>query len=352
MEEGYRAVIPYGRDPFFDWDRALCPPSYVRDHLDVLGVDLGPLRDYPRCFNCGGPDHSVSSCSEPRNQQLITLSRQLYDFLKSSKNQLDTRRLFDVEKGKRQRLEWLEEFEPGKIKGPLLREALRMNDNGDDGRRMPWLANMTIWGYPKGWVSVEDPKIGMWRRITEQATALSSTESDEDEDEDDLFLIHGEEVTEELQLSTQAYSLVPRMFKVESDDGSDGFVSEPLKDQTATSLPKRWAKYPDTYFSYSALSVYRGAALTPTGPRQHNGNGSRRYPYRTSRGPSPATFKPSPPSTTPPPLPPCPTPPPPPLLLPSQLHPLMADLSVIRPSQYPNDDSTLGECDMDMSDSD
>ncbi|OAX41568.1 hypothetical protein K503DRAFT_668029, partial [Rhizopogon vinicolor AM-OR11-026] len=91
---------------------------YDRHVLSILGETRSPSPeplDIRCCFNCGSPDHTISSCPEPHNRPLIALSRQLFNFLHSDRQTGEPGRLHIVEAWKQQRLEWLEVFQPGEV---------------------------------------------------------------------------------------------------------------------------------------------------------------------------------------------------------------------------------------------
>lgn len=247
-------------DPFPDqyWpSQVVCEYDSLSDlSAYSLGEEPEDTNDTRRCFNCGSPSHQLPDCPEPRNHSLIALSRQLFNFHHSS---VQSRRIHEVEGAKRQRLEWLESFEPGLIQGPLLREALGLRE-GDIGEHQLWLRRMADWGYPKGWVGKEDPRLKVWGII------VGEDEMADDVDEQ-LFEVYGErEEPEELDLAAQPTSLphlrLPgRQAKSPSSDGGregspaltvSSDDSGEVSDAQMSSLPvRRWATYPGTYFSSS-----------------------------------------------------------------------------------------------------
>ncbi|TBU35435.1 hypothetical protein BD311DRAFT_734686 [Dichomitus squalens] len=159
-------------------------------------------------------------------------------------------RVHEVEEWRRERLEWLDKFEPGQIRGPLLREALGLED-GDPGERVPWLPIIAMWGYPPGWVGPRDPREHVWKRIQEGLQV-----DDEDESEDDSFYIFAEGEPELCQLSGDGQAdsrsrMPPTPDKHESDEASAASVESSA----------RWAAYPDTYFLPSKLPIYTGQSL-------------------------------------------------------------------------------------------
>ncbi|KAG8905360.1 hypothetical protein FRB99_000188 [Tulasnella sp. 403] len=135
------------------------------------------------CFNCSSPSHLLPSCPEPRNPSLIASNRAAYTSLKASLDpDLDSDerafrgRFYEIPIWRAQRLEWVDAFEPGKIKGAELREALGLTpqEGGSQEDRLPWFdggnaegscGGMLFWGFPPGWVGEEDPKELMRHRI-------------------------------------------------------------------------------------------------------------------------------------------------------------------------------------------
>jgi zinc finger CCHC domain-containing protein 8 len=283
--------------------------------------------DLRRCFNCGSPDHSVASCPDPVDRQLVALSRQLFNFLHPDAGQR-TSRFYIAEGWKQQRLEWLESYEPGVIHGPLLRNALGLQQ-GDPGNCVEWLRNMTYWGYPPGWVGQQDPRDLVRSRI------LADVEDEDDIDEEEnVFSIfrdlHDDERVDLKPRSSLETELRP----------TDHSISIPTSCVSAER--KRWAVYPNSAFSSAALSIYSGTPLdkldssydrvsaTFTADRRtlwqriiaegvgHRDNASVppwRLPGAFSGSnnldgkPNFREFAPPPPSITPPPLPPTSTPP-------------------------------------------
>jgi len=139
-----------------------------------------------------------------------------------------------VEGKKQQRLDWLDWLEPGQVRGELLREAIGWEEGtgeggGGDGQ---WLRNMAVWGYPKGWTGLRDPRYEVMKRIE------GEVENDEDDEDEDVFVIFGDAGEEEKITFTT-----------------------PLLDFTPPPQPKvhRWASYPTTYFSSALLPIYTGS---------------------------------------------------------------------------------------------
>ncbi|KAF8136669.1 hypothetical protein EV363DRAFT_1415224, partial [Boletus edulis] len=198
-------------------------------------------QDLRLCFNCGSPDHAVASCSEPINQQLVTLSRQLFNFLHPGHNGRETPRFYAAEGWRQQRLEWLRSYEPGVIRGSLLRDALGLHE-GDPGNAIEWLRNMTYWGYPPGWVGCRDPRQLVCSRILDDEAKGQDTSPERES----LMIFEGTDSDEEIDLTL--FSL-----------GGPSTLSPAASSVDAE--PTRWATYPSTYFSSTALSIYNGIPL-------------------------------------------------------------------------------------------
>ncbi|KAI0807932.1 hypothetical protein C8Q74DRAFT_1363380 [Fomes fomentarius] len=217
------------------WD-AQTSPLYYRVHEDVLGEDTAEedSPDVPRCFNCGEPDHVVSACPQPFDSALVALSRQMFNFFRGGSGG-PSQRFHEAAEWRTERLRWLDRFEPGEIKGSLLRDALGLEE-GDVGERVEWLRKMAYWGYPPGWVGSHDPRENVWERIADAA------EDSEDECE---FTIHGDDGEERCILPGAIGSRSPQ-------------IDEDELSEAAPARFARWAKYPDTFFLYSMLPVYTG----------------------------------------------------------------------------------------------
>ncbi|KAH7909868.1 hypothetical protein BJ138DRAFT_1009977 [Hygrophoropsis aurantiaca] len=335
-------------------------------------------RDVRRCFNCGSPDHAVVSCPSPLDRQLISLSRQLFNFLHSDRTQRDPDRFHVVEAWKQQRLQWLDKFQPGQISGPSLRDALGLRDE-DPGENVHWLRTISEWGYPRGWVSKYDPRDDV-RQIIANG---SSVEESFFEDDNYPFTIFGE-TDEELLLSSKVQPNSNESSIISDVDGPDNTSdSDTLSSEGE---PTRWAQYPSSLFLSHLLPVYNGHLLPPLTTASSRGNSTfssdrqalweqithtagvdASYPGSHSIPPwrLPETFgsassgQPPPPPSPPPPLPPVPPPPslpPPPPTIDSS--PTITSFSGVPLSQRATAVHSVGqsddevEVDMDMSDSD
>ncbi|CAL1705744.1 unnamed protein product [Somion occarium] len=254
-------------EPRYGLDAVVFPPSY-----DSYGTALGAYEDDTndrrsrRCFNCGSLDHAVSECPTPRNPGLISLSRQYYEFYKDD-NGLSSHRLHEVEDWRRQRIEWLETFEPGQVKGELLRDALGLQE-GDTGEHVEWLRNMAVWGYPKGWVGSVDPRLRVWKRIMRE-----DDDADAQSEVPEEITIFGEEGEEEDVLLPPDTLMRPNFSSFDEGEASSSTLSDnhslsedcAIEDESSRSPTHRWVTYPDTYFSSSRLPIYNGLSLPPIG---------------------------------------------------------------------------------------
>ncbi|PCH37678.1 hypothetical protein WOLCODRAFT_95626 [Wolfiporia cocos MD-104 SS10] len=312
---------------------------YERCGETALGLsqdeDIGHI-DERRCFNCGLPGHMISSCPEPRNHALITLSRQLFNFFKGDNASNGNQRVHEVERWRQQRLEWLETFEPGQIRGSLLRDALDLKD-GDAGENVEWLRNMCIWGYPKGWYASVDPRERIWNVLSGGDDGDDSSEYAID---DFMFDIVGEDSVERLVLPSK---VKPHARDTESNASDSDSESDPelssassrssTPSSRAQPAPQRWAAYPLTYFLWSRLPIYNGLSLPSPQSIRNAPRQSSVYEY------------PPPPCTTPPPLPSAEAPvaryesqypveqypPPPPPTVPPPLPPMMPPPAMLLP---------------------
>jgi len=287
------------------WDHWIYPGAILYHRLDeqLLG---GPERPEggnelgsqstpgPRCFNCGSTKHLLSSCPDPRNHALIDLSRQLFAFSADDTSR-NWKRIHEVEGWRSRRLEWTRIYRPGKITGHLLRDALGSRDAGGTPN-MPWLENISLWGYPPGWMSHKDPAERVRRRILDED---DSGGGDGGPSSSCLFAVlnGAPEDSEILQLG----GLFPSI------------PTDPPSDARA---PRRWATYPNTYFLSDILPAYTGRVLPPLAEPGLDGQ------YGASPPPPPPGVQPPLPPDSPPPLPP----------------------------SFPYYDSFEGEVDMDLSD--
>ena len=201
-----------------------------------------------RCFNCGDPKHKVSACSLPANRDVIALSRQYYHFFHGD-SEPQWPRIHIFESRRQQRLDWLEAFRPGEIRGELLQFALAGS--------IEWLKNICVWGYPPGWFSEIDPR--------ERVKARIWNEYDwDDHDSSEMFEIYREDEVEQISINAEEE---PDLGKDDGNTVLDNHQAEMLSNKQilrndihGTGM-KRWARYPNQYFSSELLFVY-----TPTAP--------------------------------------------------------------------------------------
>lgn len=222
---------------------------------DAFGEEADDLlpsaaRDLRLCFNCGSPNHAVASCSKPINRQLVSLSRQLFNFLHPDPGRQEFTRFYVAEGWKQQRLEWLRSYEPGVICGPLLRDALGLQE-GDLGNAVEWLRNMAYWGYPPGWVGRRDPTELVCYRILEDGVEVERQAATTEWDSFTIF--EGADDDEEIDL---------RLFNLNGPSVTTAGSLTTSVDEERT----RWAIYPDTYFSSTTLSIYNGIPLDRVAP--------------------------------------------------------------------------------------
>lgn len=371
---------------------------YDRNHLaSALGSDQEGEDDDGAssngtkrvCFNCGLESHALYSCSKPRNHELIALSRDLYNFTKAQSTQalIDYKRIHEVEGWKQQRLEWVDSFTPGEIRGELLIEALGPDVFQDtESPTQEWLANMAIWGYPPGWAAPSDPQDEMRREIM---LGDDRPELSDDDHHQQPFQIYGEDEEPEQvylrlfipDMGLESHNHTPGASgtspskdkehradsEVESSDSSSTMQTSSSSEGTRSPSPsqqlpfKRWAKYPATHFASELLPIYNGTALPAVQPAFAQDSldlGSQEMEYirdvmwyeivHTPKSWNDADLPP-PPTSTPPPLPPPPpehAPPLPPSDTPPPLPPSQPPL----PSTETHESD--GEEDMLMSDSD
>ena len=342
------------------------PLIYERSTSNILGAeteDRSPLDgSVTHCFNCGSTHHIVSSCPAPYNTELIALSRQMYNFFKPSRS-TEQMTLSAAAEFKHQRHQWTKGFEPGHIRGPLLREALGLHDD-DVCSSLPWLKNMADWGYPSGWFSEEDPRERVFQRI--DSLFVESV----DPGEGNHFLaIFGDDTVEILDISSP---LVCKPFRREGTERVEDPRECPViqldqAEQVELGRSRRWATYPSSYFSSDLLPVYNGTRLPPILPMtsstftterhllweriQHDAD-STRMQGLVSQGigkvPQHNSSSPPPPIAPPPPLPPLPPMPP----LPPPTPAANSEVDDALPGAHQADTSRDGESDMEMSDSD
>ena len=325
---------------------------YERAETDVLGIQTENEKDedvdatnHSRCFNCGHPDHKVTECPFRANRELIALSRQYYEFYQGARGLGNSQRLHTVEAWRQQRLNWLEEFKPGTIKGELLRDAIA--DSNDE-----WLKNISVWGYPLGWVSHLDPR----ERVRDRIWNENNGDVVEELEAVEPFEIHGDEGVVELLPFKDAFHRTASSTQSESDGEvqtptptTSKFPSpSPLSPSAPFHLipPIRWATYPTSYFNSQALVLY--TPPTRSEPWYSSGfDDTDAYQNQFS-----ASNQPPPPEDEPPPLPPGP----PGSRFP-QNSPLQASQFASRvemPVEVKQDvgQDSLSECDMELSDSD
>ena len=340
---------------------------YVRAQDDVLGdetlaseIDEKAWRtDQSRCFNCGESDHKLTECPHRLDRDLVALSRQYYQFFQGTLGLGNWKRIHEVEAWRQQRLNWLEEFEPGRIRGELLKEALGSS-------RDELLKNISAWGYPPGWLSETDPRERVRDRIWSENNGDIAVEFPGDQS----FEIHGEDHVEMVSFRDAFRPIeCSPLVKDAQFDGPEDQSNSPTGDEfqptndhrPASPRLTRWAHYPSDYFSSQHLIPYRPPPPSPAWDRFKD-----TFDYLAYYAPHTyvLTSTPPPPPEEPPPLPPSIPPPPPssPPPLPGSLPPTLPshppptdyyDLTLLQhaPANGNLDQGGSSESDMDFSDS-
>ena len=320
---------------------------YERTDTYVLGTktenedkeDVDPTIQ-SRCFNCGHPDHKVTDCPIRANRELIALSRQYHEFFQGARGLGNSQRFHTVEAWRQQRLDWLEEFEPGTIKGELLKDAISHSND-------EWLKNISVWGYPLGWVSHLDPRERVRDRIWNENNGGVVDELEAAE----RFEIHGDEEVVELLSFNHSESddevmtkRTPTPTTITSRSPSPSISPSALP--LCSMSPIRWATYPTSYFSSQALVLYN----SPT--RNESWDSSVFNDTDAYLNQFLSSNQPPPPQDEPPPLP--SGPPgfehPQNTLHSSQFASILVEIPIEGKQDIEQD--TLSECDMELSDSD
>ncbi|KAJ6490737.1 hypothetical protein C8R47DRAFT_977082 [Mycena vitilis] len=338
-------------EPSGIYDRHLT--SHDDDDIHPLGAPRVPSPDpyapaSSKCFNCGETTHVLSACPLPLDKSLVALSRQIHDFERDRVGDGTPRSLREVAE-RLERAEWAGAggFVPGKV-SPALRCAVRWRDwfddrpevaaeaevdvGPDDGQGYDWLENMSLWGYPPGWVAASDPRERMRARIIHERDPM---DENGEKEEEDVMKIWGENGEEEIELSGALRNNQGTLGSegtetethtddtdINTDETTEDCIGndEPTKafpapnNNSTTPELKRWAHYPGTHFAWERLTVYDGSLLSQR--RQ------KPMPPREPAGPPPPP--PPPPPSLPPPLPPAPPPslpPPPPCFVPHNAPP-------------------------------
>lgn len=204
---------------------------------DFLSFIFSRKRHNPKCFNCGDERHKLSTCSLPRNVSLIALSRAMYEFFRSDGTR-EQDRLHEHAERILQRKHYNSAFEPG-IVGQDLLNALGFRQ-GKDLSCLPWYPRMLEWGYPPGWLSVENPKDLVEKRI------------------ENVDLIENVEVLQIFRSDSPS----------SGDEDLEHVNSQSIEENPGTSrsaksdiILRRWANYTTPLFSSELLAVYSGDPL-------------------------------------------------------------------------------------------
>lgn len=352
--------LPYGWEPSGIYQRA--DHGILGDQDDTESGTNETLQDSVHCFNCGHPEHKVPDCPFRPDRDLIALSRQYYLFFQGTLGLGKFQRIHAVEASRQERLNWLEEFEPGNIQGGPLKEALESSNE-------EWLRNISLWGYPPGWISETHPREIIRSRIWEE----NNGDVADDLEGDSFFEIHGDghavetvsfqgafqaithspvnasSTTQDTHSDTSSPCSNPSSHDSESTDCEPPQHFPPLQ-------PIRWANYPPSYFSSHHLIPYVPPLRSTESWSSTLFADTETYLYQFhSRPPPPPEEEPPPlpPPVAPPPLPitsvPPSPPPPPPLqqgIHPHPGFPTQRQSSISECSQIDTSDS-----DMELSDS-
>ncbi|TCD68468.1 hypothetical protein EIP91_010754 [Steccherinum ochraceum] len=230
-------------------------------HLEGKEIAKGRIESKPVLDALQEWHHSQTIQSSQSNTEASESeekpSTQLYEFFKGSDPTIGLRQFGEARNWRAQRVKWLEEFEPGHIRGNDLRDALGIA-NGDVGNYVPWLSRIADWGYPPGWVGPRDPRHRVWDLINWD----QDTDSEGSDDMD--FAIFGEsEVHEQLRIPVhRVFTRVNNEEDASLDEHEEFGIgnteqqvtedsrSDTLSDSGEISDSKqRWASYPETYFS-------------------------------------------------------------------------------------------------------
>jgi len=362
--------LPYGWEPFGIYQRSDHAVLGDEDNATEFDTIENP-QDTSRCFNCGNPDHKIPDCPFRLDRDLIALSRQYYQFFQGTIGLGKFQRIHTVEASRQERLNWLEEFEPGRIQGELLKEALESSNE-------EWLKNISLWGYPPGWITETDPRDKIISLIWEE----NYGNVENDLHDESFFEIHGDEdVIEAVSFrgAFQAIDHSPRRTNTGNTSSSTKFPltssqtrpgspylnsssSESESIETGPSpcppprpIPSRWANYPLSYFSSQHLIPYvppfRNTETWSS--TLFENTESYLHQFHSQPPPPPAEEPPPlPPSEAHPPLPPTSIPLPPPALPPQCIHPTHC-FPAHRPSPISNSiQIDAYESDMELSDLD
>ncbi|KAG8919291.1 hypothetical protein FRC01_001363 [Tulasnella sp. 417] len=211
-------------------------------------------------------DHVLSSCPEPRDSQRIAAARAAYQESRGDHSLGGDdgehpdfgRRYYSVPLWREQRLEWVNQFQPGRIIGADLREAVGLPRDVPPGpdseiqNSVPWLdggdaegscGGMMFWGYPPGWVGPYDPRDLMRRRIV-RASAWENAD-----DNPITFTI----------------------YETDSEDQVVELAAPQSRPPTPTSIHDfnhRWAHYQTTLFSSDKLTISNVDCPLPPVPRR------------------------------------------------------------------------------------
>ncbi|KAG8863066.1 hypothetical protein FRB96_009246 [Tulasnella sp. 330] len=264
-------------------------PTYVYDcdqnnWMYPIGEDsaaLGEVDDdwqLGTCFNCDSLLHQLTTCPLPRDRFRIEANKRRWAEMRDENSaSAGTERFFERPMWVEQRLRWVDEFQPGRIKGPGLREAIGLpslvatdldeNLSKDKDVEMPWYdggnaegsgGGMMFWGYPPGWTGTEDPVELMRARIMRPSEDSLGMEA-----EPVTLELHGDEdkttSPEVILLNSINATTHPLLQYVVSPDKLSPSTDAILK-------AKRWAYYHTTLFSSDLLTISNVSCPLPPPP--------------------------------------------------------------------------------------
>ncbi|WWC89462.1 uncharacterized protein L201_004386 [Kwoniella dendrophila CBS 6074] len=197
------------------------------------------------CWNCGSTGHSYTSCPEPKNQMMIRHSRETHlykrdfvmpEYVKPALNMYLSMKVTQEEKSRR--LQLIDQFIPGNISKELEDAICYIDETAldhsynhqdvldleDDGylireqieikrrrKRWDWYENIMKWGYPPGWIIVNDPIQEIKNRIESLEIHQKAFDLLHNADDEDQLEIYGG------NLGTPAPSVDDNDSSVESD---------------------------------------------------------------------------------------------------------------------------------------
>ncbi|KDQ10536.1 hypothetical protein BOTBODRAFT_489171 [Botryobasidium botryosum FD-172 SS1] len=254
-------------------DHPLLDDTYVKHvtyhsygNVRILGLDSEPeLSDEDpqgsnrHCWNCDSPSHTLTECPLPRDAERIQLARSA--FLADS---LGGGRFYEAAEWRKQRLAWADAFEPGRIRGAELRDALGLAEQERPGEleNMYWFnggtgneGGMLMWGYPPGWLETRDPRLLMKERILAEdelgETTWTSTLAMRDLSSPDEYEYDSDSDSE----LDEAEVELDRSLVVDHNPSPPPSPPPAPPDDEPEPELRRWATYPTTLFSSALLPI-------------------------------------------------------------------------------------------------